>query len=259
MRFQVMSNLYLGFPGSKNPPPPADGVDAILVASDTCEGLARAVEALRRAYPEPLEIVTMSGNHELYSRKLSYADNLAHGREAAERYRVRPLERDACMIGSARILGCTMWTDYSLFGEAHRDAAMGIAATGMNDHRRISWRRKPWNRFLPQEASALHSRSRAWVECEVAKAHAGATLCLFHHPVTPDPVDLAQKDLLDAAYASDLAKLFESYGCDLVVSGYVHRSFGIRRAGRRFIANRAGYAGENTSFDPALVVEIPNG
>ena len=36
-------------------------------------------------------------------------------------------------------------------------------------------------------------------------------------------------------------------------------SFDVRRGGTRFLANPVGYAGENASFDPALVVEVPNG
>jgi DNA repair exonuclease SbcCD nuclease subunit len=235
-------------------------VDAILAAGDICEGLARAVEALRRAYPEPLEIVMVPGNHEFHSRKLSYADNLAQGREAAELHRVRLLERDVCYLGkSVRIIGCTMWTNYSLFGEDLREAAMRIAAATMNDHRRIAWQRKPWHRFRPQEAYALHLYSRAIVECELATPHVGPTICVFHHAVIPEVMETARRDLLDAAYASDLTVLFESFPCELVVTGHVHRSFDVRRGSTRFLANPAGYAGENASFDPALVVEVPNG
>jgi predicted phosphodiesterase len=251
-----MSDLHLSFPGSKAPPPLADGVEAVLVAGDTCEGLARAVESLRSAYLEPVDIVTVAGNHEFHSRTLSFDDNLAQGREAAERHRVRLLERDVSMLGNVRILGCTLWTDYLLFGEDLRDAAMRTALETMNDHRRIKWRRDPWQRFQPIEARLLHLESRAFLERELSKSHAGPTLCLFHHPVIPDAVDFVQYDLLAAAYASDLTALFESYECDLVVSGHVHRSFDIRRSDARFIANPAGYAGENASFNPTLVLEI---
>jgi len=254
-----MSDLHLKFPGNGGPPPPANGVDAVLVAGDTCEGLARAIETLRRAYPEPLEIVTVAGNHEFHSRSLSFDENLAQGRKAAERHRVRLLERDACMLGgNVRVVGGTMWTDYSLFGAVMREAAMRTAASTMNDHRRIKWHRDPWKRFRPQEARLLHLECRSFVERELSRPHAGPTVCLFHHAVIPEAVAGARPDLLDAAYASDLTALFELFPCELVVTGHVHRSFDIVRGKTRFLANCAGYAGENAAFDRALVVEVPD-
>jgi len=122
-----------------------------------------------------------------------------------------------------------------------------------------AWQRKRWHRFRPQEAYALHLHSRSIVQCELAAPHVGPTICVFHHAVIPEAVGTARRDLLDAAYASDLTALFESFPCELVVTGHVHRSFDVRRGGTRFLANPVGYAGENASFDPALVVEVPNG
>jgi DNA repair exonuclease SbcCD nuclease subunit len=255
-----MGDLHLSFPGSEGPPPLAEGADAVLVAGDTCEELARAVETLRRAYPEPVEIVTVAGNHEFHSRRLSYDGNLAEGREAAARHRVHLLERDVSVLENVRILGCTLWTDYLLFGEDLREAAMLVAGATMNDHRRIKWRRDPWMRFRPVEARMLHLESRAFVARELSKSHPGPTICLFHHAVALEALaPTRRRDLVDAAYASDLTSMFESYDCDLVVTGHVHRSFDIRRGATRFLANPAGYAGETTRFDPALVVEVPHG
>jgi hypothetical protein len=254
-----MSDLHLSFPGNKGLPPLAKGVDGVLIAGDTCEGLAAAVEVLRPAYPEPVEIAVVGGNHEYYSRRLSYAANLAQGREAASHHRVHLLERDVCVIGgNVRIIGGTMWTDYCLLGADLRDAAMRTAATTMNDHRRIQWNRDPWRRFRPQEARLLHIETRAFVERELAKFHPGPTVCMFHHAVTPDAVAPADRgDLISAAYASDLTSIFERGGCDLVVTGHTHHSLDVRCGRARFLSNPAA-RGENAQFDPALVVELPD-
>jgi predicted phosphodiesterase len=262
MRFQIMSDLHIDFPGSKGLPPLAPGADAVLVAGDVCDGLVAAVESLRPAYQEPTEIFFVAGNHEFYSSRLSYHESLALGRQAAARHRVHLLERDVSNLGNIRIVGCTMWTDYCLLGEGLREAAMRNAAATMSDHRRIKWRRDPWQRFRPTEARMLHLESRAFVEHELTKPHQGPTVCLFHHPVTPEALASSSSEnleLIDAAYASDLTSTFASFACDLVVSGHTHRSLDIwRGGGPRYLSNPAGYADENRSFNPALVVEVPH-
>ena len=254
-----MSDLHLDFSRSKGLPTLAKGVAGVLIAGDTCEGLAAAVEVLRRAYPEPTEIVIVAGNHEFYSRKLAFAKNLAQGREAAARHRVHLIEREVCVIGgNVRIIGGTMWTDYCLLGADLREAAMRTAATTMNDHRRIQWSRDPWRRFRPQEARFLHLETRAFVERELAKFHRGPTVCLFHHGVLAEAIAPAERGTLaSAAYASELAPIFERADCNLVVTGHTHYSLDIRRGATRFISNPAGYSRENPEFNPAMVVELP--
>jgi predicted phosphodiesterase len=259
MKFQVMSDLHLTFPGSKGLPPLVRGVDGVLIAGDICEGMAEAVEVLRPKYPEPTEIVIVAGNHEFYSGKLSFQENLTLGREAAARHRVHLLERDVCHLGNIRIIGCTMWTDYCLMGNNLREAAMRTAAATMSDHRRIKWQRDPWQRFRPTEARLLHLESRAFVEQELAKPHAGPTICLFHHGVTPEAIAPSERgQLISAAYTSDLTSIFERYACDLVVTGHTHHSLDARLGAVRYLSNPAGYASENPQFNSALVVEVPH-
>jgi len=77
---------------------------------------------------------------------------LARAREAALLYGVSLLENDAIVIGGVRFVGATLWTDYKLFGERNRPSAMSAAADGLLDHRCITWTKKPWCRFRPQEA-----------------------------------------------------------------------------------------------------------
>jgi hypothetical protein len=50
-----MSDLHVDYPGSSGLPPLATGVDVVVVAGDTCQGLVPAIETLRRAYPSPTE------------------------------------------------------------------------------------------------------------------------------------------------------------------------------------------------------------
>jgi hypothetical protein len=254
-----MSDLHVDYPGSRGFPPLAHRVDAVVVAGDTCAGLVPALNMLRRAYPEPAVILTTGGNHEFYSKKLPYREHLAAGRETASRLGVQLMENDVVYVGPLRVLGCTLWTDYLLFGEGLRGAAMRTAAETMMDHRRIQWRREPWQRFRPEEARALHLQSRAFLERELAKQHDGPTACIFHHAAVPDAVeDRLRRSMLTAAYASDLGPLIDRYQPELVVTGHTHHSIDIRRGRSRIVSNPAGYADENEFYDFAFIVEVDN-
>ena len=63
-----------------------------------------------------------------------------------------------------RFIGCTLWTDFALRGDAWQLPDMTAARDGMNDYRRITMSKQPWRRFMPRDALAMHRRSRAWLE-----------------------------------------------------------------------------------------------
>jgi predicted phosphodiesterase len=254
-----MSDLHVDYPGSGGIPPLAAGVDTVIVAGDTCQGMARAIERLRHAYPPPTDIVMVAGNHELWSKKLSFEEHFEEGHLAAERHDVRLLENSVEIVKGIRLTGCTLWTDYELFGAPLRETAMRTAGETMLDHRRIKWSRDPWQRFRPAEARILHHQSRSFLEEELSKPHAGPTICISHHAMTQDAVAPAhQRSILTAAYASEMLPMIDRFQPDLVVSGHTHHSIDIKRGRTRLVSNPAGYAGENRSFNPAFVVELPD-
>jgi Icc-related predicted phosphoesterase len=196
------------------------------------------------------------GNHEFYRR--CWRDEVAHARSIAPLYNVCLLENDAVVLGGVRIIGCTLWTNYAIFGDANVSRAMRAASDGLNDHRRITWAKHPeWRRFRPIEAALLHKCSRACIEAELAKPFAGPTVVVTHHAPHPNSMhSLYGSDLLSAAYVSDLTALIEAGQPNLWVHGHVHESFDYRVGVTRVICNPHGYGNENKNFDPGLVVEI---
>ena len=247
---QIMSDLHLG-PGSEAPPPLVDGVELVVVAGDTCEGLVKAVESLRAAYPG-VDIAMVAGNHELYGRV--FKEELEAGRSRAQELGVHLLENDTATFGRLRIVGATLWTDYRLFGPDLQQAAMRAAYDQMRDHKRIRWNREPWQRFRPQEAVSLHARTRNFFEAELARRHDGPTMLLAHHGTTWEALDpVNERSLLAAAYVSDLPLTARA---DFVVTGHTHRPMNFRRDRTHFISNPRGYRDEGVRFDPSLVIEI---
>ncbi len=249
-----MSDLHLD--RSRGVPALADGADAVMVAGDTCEGLVKAVEALRQAFPASVEVIMVAGNHEYYGR--AFAAELAAGRARARQVGIHLLENGVAHIGALRVLGATLWTDYMLFGPTLRTPAMRVAGDQMRDHKKIRWSSEPWRRFRPEEALSLHNESKRFFETELAKPHSGPTMLLAHHGMTFEAVapDL-QRSLIAAAYTSDLS-FVDQFGPDYVVTGHTHHPLDFRRGRTRFLSNPRGYADEGLAFDPALVLEVPD-
>jgi Icc-related predicted phosphoesterase len=257
MKFLVFSDLHADY----SPLPPIEialDVDAVVAAGDTAEGARNAFETLRRLVPQRIPIVTVLGNHEPYRRVLP--EEIAWAREFAPNYNIHFLENDSVVLGGSggvRVAGCSLWTDYELFGRGNARAAMTAARLGLNDHRLITWQKKPWLRFRPEEARLLHQESRRFLETLLAIEFSGPTLVVTHHGHAGSLHPRHAHDLMSCAYLSDLTSLIEKYCPAALVHGHVHSSFDYMVGGTRLICNPRGYGRENPSFDPSMTVEIP--
>lgn len=230
-------------------------IGAVVVAGDTCQGAESAFMHLRLSVPMQVPIVMVMGNHEYYRRE--FHEELARARGAAPLYGVHLLENDTVTVGGVRFIGATLWTDYALFGEANLGRAMVAASRGLNDHRRISWSKQPWQRFRPQEALLLHRTSRKYIEQTLARTFEGPTVVVTHHaPHVGSLHPRYANEILSAAYISDLGQLIETVQPDLWIHGHVHASFDYMVGSTRIVCNPHGYGSENADFNPSLVVGV---
>jgi Icc-related predicted phosphoesterase len=253
---QPVSDLHSDCRGFAGYPKPAASVDVVLVAGDTRQGIAPALTELRRAYPSPIEIVVVAGNHEFWGG--TWRREIEHARRAAaEMDGIHFLEDSVTFIGGLRVIGCTRWSDYDLFGPSLRASAMRWAYDTVRDHKRMKWQSNPWLRFRPTEARLLHLTSRAFIEAELSKSHQGPTAVITHFPATPHAINpRLQRSISTAAACSDLSPLIERYQPDLWVSGHTHYRMNSRIGRTCLISNPSGYAGETTGFDPNMTVEL---
>ncbi len=67
MKIQIFSDLHVDVAPIK-PIAIMPGVDLVIVAGDTCEGVLRAFDYLRRIVAVQIPIVMVFGNHEYYRR-----------------------------------------------------------------------------------------------------------------------------------------------------------------------------------------------
>ncbi|MCG6122930.1 MAG: metallophosphoesterase [Microvirga sp.] len=252
MKLWVLSDLHLPFGDIDLCPRDAD---VLVCAGDVGKSCADSVRWLAERVPD-MPVVFVAGNHEFY--RGYYAEGLAEGREQAARHQhVHFLHEDGAVIGGVRFLGATLWTDYR--AEGHQAMAMMHARDKMNDYRAIKgFRKKPWQRFTPEVAHALHQQSVGFLACAMAEPFDGPTVVLTHHaPHRGSVAPQYQGDLLNAAYYSDLGGLIESTRPEVWVHGHMHAQSDYEVGATRIVANPRGYPNENPRFDPELVVELP--
>lgn len=253
MRLAIYSDLHLEFAPFVAE---AATADVIVLAGDIGVGDAGVRWASEMFADKP--VIYVAGNHEFYRSVMetTWADM-----RAACAPNVHLLENEAVEIGGVRFLGCTLWTDYALFGTYTQLGAMDLAAESLADHRLIETIDAGETRtLLPKDALALHVRSRRWLEAQLAQRLDGPTVVVTHH--APQRGSLAPhyaRDLLSAAFVSELDPLLDK--ASLWIHGHTHTSFDYMVNETRVVCNPRGYPlssrqFENLAFQSDLTLEL---
>jgi hypothetical protein len=237
--------------------------DVVVLAGDIDDGLG-GFRWARESFPGK-PIVMVAGNHEFYDKHwFRHVDGM---RDAAKKYDIEFLEADGIDLAGVRFLGCTLWTDFELFGADKKDIAMRVAKTEMNDFHFIKTSRYAefhWahSKFLTPELTVMrHQGSAGWLTKKLEKGDdPKKTVVVTHHaPHSKSvPANFAG-DMLSAAYASDLTRLMGKAG--LWIHGHMHHSLDYNVDGTRIVCNPRGYMHknggfENSRFNPAFLVEV---
>jgi hypothetical protein len=152
------------------------GADVIVIAGDLDTGLHGVFWANKESERLKTPIVYVPGNHEYYGNKI--VENTYKMKEYANDTEVHVLERDVVVLEEVRFLGCTLWTDFCLYG--YPTAAMYHARQTMQDFPMI---RQPNNhqRLEPIFTAELHQNSVYWLTQELKKPFDGKTVFVTHH------------------------------------------------------------------------------
>ena len=251
MKLHVLSDLHLEF---SNLSVSKTDANVVILAGDIWTGDA-GIGWARETFPEK-EIIYLAGNHEFYGQqRLEALDRL---RTRAQEAGVHFLDNDGVIIGGVRFLGCTLWTDFELFGTDVKPLAMREGQQFLNDFRLI---REGSGIFSPMDSTRLHQESLMWLQGELQRQFDGKTVVVTHHlPSENSVVERYKESMLSACFASRLDYLFGP-PVDLWVHGHTHDSLDYEIMGTRVICNPRGYVRfstgpENLDFDPAFVVDI---
>jgi predicted phosphodiesterase len=214
MKLNILSDLHLG---QGELAPPANDAEVIVLAGD----IGRPAQALAWAAQLGKPVLYVAGNHEFYGGSLQ--GTAAQLEELAAGSAIRVLDQGSQLIGNVRFLGCTLWTDFRLFGEGERQPH--------------------------------------WLARELAKPHDGPTVVITHHaPSRASIHPRFEGSLVNACFVSDAQYLLDGARAQLWIHGHTHDSFDYVQNGTRVVCNPRGYArggvNENLAFDPDFMVEV---
>jgi hypothetical protein len=252
----IASDLHHGYGDTITPRAPAH--DVYVCAGDFAR-LDDAIGMLTSGVYGNGITVLVPGNHEYYGTVIEDAERA--GADLAGGTKVFLLNPGEVILGDIRFLGCTLWTDYNLFGD--RAAAMVQAWDGLNDHRLIKTRegcRPGWSRqFKPEDALRRHERELAWLDAQLAIPFEGPSVVVTHHGPSPRSVpERFRHDPMTPAFYSDIEALVLQHQPDLWIHGHTHDSFYYTIGRTRVICNPAGYSHEpNRGYKWDLVVDLP--
>ena len=248
MRISVLSDLHLEFEPYS---PAAVKADVIVLAGDIHVGV-KGIQWAQSAFGDT-PVIYVSGNHEYYRQ--AYPDHLDKMRKAAKGTNVRFLENDSIEIDGIVFLGCTLWTDFKLFGDSR--SAMHEAEASMNDYRLIHVS-PSYRRLHPADTLSMNANSVNWLRKTATLNEDKPLIIVTHHaPSMLSVQDRYKADVVSAAFASSLDELVATSRAKFWVHGHVHGAVRYTIGETQVVCNPRGYPGENDSgFDSNLSVDI---
>jgi predicted phosphodiesterase len=248
MKLWILSDLHLEFASISLPKVDADVV--VLAGDIDVEG--NGLEWATETFPN-VPVLYILGNHEYYGT--AYPKHLYELRAKSENTNVKILENDAVIIGDITFLGCTLWTDFNLYGKPKLSELE--ANLRMLDYRKI--RLSPYNtQFRSSDTANIHKQSLAWLKQQLQNISDTKKVVITHHAPSETSVSPQFKgDSLSPAFASRLETVVETSNAELWIHGHIHTASDYRLGRTRVVCNPRGYPGEQgTNFVPDLIIEL---
>lgn len=248
MNLHILSDLHIEFG-------PFDmdhtGTDAVVLAGDThtgTKGVEWAIESIK-----DIPVIYILGNHEYYRN--TYPKLIGKLKEKTSGSNIHVLENEAFAIGEVCFFGCTLWTNFELFGDP---VYAGMECQGrMTDYRLI--KREPgYSKMRTKDTALIHRRSVYWLKNAYPEKKRARNIIVTHHaPSARSLPEGYEHNIINAAYASGLDELVEELSPDLWIHGHVHESRDYKIGKTRVLANPRGYTfRENEAFDGGFKVEV---
>ena len=198
-------------------------------------------------------MIYILGNHEYY--KGSYPKTLNKIKYAAENTNIRVLEDSFLDIEDIRFHGCTLWTDFALFGNSV-EAGM-YCQPKMNDYKMVK-RDPSYSKMRTVDTFKIHQFSKHWLNESLENSTKEKNIVVTHHaPSLLSVPDNFKNDLLTSAYASNLDDFITKHQPDFWFHGHIHTPCRYSIGKTKVICNPHGYLDEPyNGYDREMIIEI---
>ncbi|MEO4005259.1 metallophosphoesterase [Flavobacterium sp. CAU 1735] len=249
MKIQILSDLHLEF--GSGTPMSFDKADIVILAGDTHLG-TKGIEWVKKYIPNK-KVLYLLGNHEYY--KGSYPKTLTKIIEAAKESDIYVLENNYIDIQNVRFHGCTLWTDFSIFGDPMQYGM--ICQEKMNDYKQIK-RDPSYSKIRSVDIYGIHQRSKEWLDKSLKDSKELQNIVITHHaPSIQSVPEMYQKDPVTSAYASNLEAFILEHQPKYWIHGHIHTPCRYNIGETEVICNPHGYINEkDAGFNPELIIEI---
>lgn len=253
MKIQILSDLHIDSYAKRQQPLgsiPCTDADLILVTGDTANSDQGMQWLQQQAALNNKPLFTIAGNHEYFSEDVLTFDTKLSQWDSFDAKSFKGLKFLQCQhidIGSIRILGCTLWTDYQFQAT---DETREVVMSFMRDYRQIM---AGHNLFTPEISIAIHHQHRAWLKQALIEAHEQdkTAVVMTHHSVTSHSVSPQYAGMpSNAAFVTDLSSwMHQAWAPKLWLHGHTHEAFDYTEGNTRVVVNPRAYPGEISSTD----------
>ena len=242
MKVHILSDLHVEFEHYEYP---ACNADVVILAGDIHvreRGLDWALENI----PDT-PVMYVMGNHEYYGA--AYPKLVDGMKSRAQGSNVHILENNVVTIDDVNFIGCTLWTDFKIFGDPR--IAGSECQELINDYKKI--RRWPtYSKLRSIDVASMHEVSFRWLGNTLKQYRGEKNIVITHHaPSLKSLPEHRQNRITSAAYASNLEDFVIDHSPAYWVHGHVHSACDYQLGDCKVVCNPKGYPDENTpGYDP---------
>jgi hypothetical protein len=230
---------------------PKTDADIVVLLGDIGIG----IEGIKWASLFPQTVLYVAGNHEHYGKEIE--NNLAELKTEADKYEnVIFLENDSYTLGGITFHGCTLWTNFELYGM--KEDSMARAAQALSDFSVIGHQDK---RLSPQDTVDMYLESTQWLNKSLSLSKSEVNIVLSHHLPTDEAIQIRYiGNILSPAFASNCFDELSSHKIGYWFYGHNHDVIEFEHKGTTFLTNQRGYAPDDITecFDAFKIMTIEN-
>jgi len=248
MKIQVISDLHQEFGYSELS---FDNADVVVFAGDVNLGIKGLHWIQSRIKNKP--VIYVLGNHEYY--KSAYPKVLNKLKSLAFNTNIHVLEDSFVDFDDVRFHGCTLWTDFSIFGDPMEYGI--ICQSAMNDYKMIK-RDPSYSKMRTIDTYRIHQVSRNWLNESLLTSEKTKNIVITHHaPCLQSVSEEYKSHPVTAAYASNMQDFILYHQPDFWIHGHIHTPSRYNIGKTEVICNPHGYIDEPyNGFDKELIIEI---